>query len=366
MATLDQATWLDGTGTAQDGTTVVTDGANSTTVTADFTGSWVTDDPGGSGNDINSNFATGENTADFSFSNDVTNLSFSLDAVNASGSFNDGYRVLILDENGQPIPLSSITITQSSGGTINISQDANGNILIDPDTGIPNGLTFSTAGPVSQVIITSTPAPDGSTTGGSGISDFTFDVPPPPPCFARGTLIETLTGPVAVEDLRVGDLVLTKDNGEQPIRWVGGRHVPGSGNRAPIVFRAGTIGNDRDLVVSQNHRVLLTGWKAEMLFGEAECLVAAKSLVNDETIRLQPCEQVQYFHILFDRHEIVYSNGAATESFLPGNVGLNSLDKGLRAEILDLFPELEAQNNTPYPPARPLLNSREARALASF
>ncbi len=363
MATLDQAIWLDGTGTAQDGSTVVSDGANSTTITADFTGDWVSDNPGNSGADINSNFATTPNTADFSFSNPVNNLSFDLGGVNASGSFNDGYQILILDEDGNPIPLSEITITQSAGGTINITQDAAGNILIDPDTAIPNVLSFSTAGPVSQVIITSTPSPDGSSTGGSGIGDFSFDVPPPPPCFARGTMIETPDGPVAVEDIQAGDLVVTKDNGAQPVRWIGSRRVPGKGNRVPVVFQAGTIGNDRDLTVSQNHRVLLSGWKAEMLFGETECLVAAKSLINGETIYQRPCAEVEYFHILFDRHEIIFSDGAATESFLPGTVGLCSLDHDLRSEILDLFPELGASGSNSYSPARPLLKSFEAVAL---
>ncbi|WP_162932923.1 Hint domain-containing protein [Roseovarius sp. EL26] len=364
MATLDQSLWLNASGTAEDGSVIVNDGSSSTTVTADFTGIWSSDDPGGSGQDINSNFATSDRTADFSFSEDVENLSFTLNGVNAGGSFNDGYRVLILDENGDPIPFSSITVT-SSGSGVNISTNAAGEILIDPDTGFSRTLSFSVAGPVSQVVIVSTPSPDGTSTGGSGISDFTFDVPAPPPCFVTGTLIKTQSGLVAVEDLQIGDMVLTQDNGYQPVRWVGSRVVSGRGRFAPITIKKGTFSNDRDLKVSPNHRVVVSGWRAELIFGHFECLAAAKSLVNGDTICRTPCAAVTYCHVMFDQHEIIFSEGAATESFHISAASLDTIAPEARAEILALFPELNAQSVSCQHLAKPELKVFEAQLLSA-
>lgn len=101
-----------------------------------------------------------------------------------------------------------------------------------------------------------------------------FDVfsPDPPtfPCFAAGTLIETDTGPLAFEALRVGDLVRTLDNGLQPVRWLGQREVPGFGQMAPIEIEAGALGNWRRLVVSPQQRMLVGDWRTDMYFGDAQ------------------------------------------------------------------------------------------------
>ncbi|SLN72372.1 hypothetical protein ROA7450_04037 [Roseovarius albus] len=364
MATLDHSLWLNGSGTAVDGSVVVNDGSLSTTVTADFTGNWVSADPGNSGQDINSNFATSDRTADFSFSEDVENLSFSLNGVNASGAYNDGYRVLVLDENGDPIPAADITVTASGSG-INFTTNASGEIVVDPDTTSTRVVSFSADGPISRIVITSTPSPDGSITGGSGISDFTFDVASPPPCFVAGTMIKTQSGLVAVEDLQVGDMVLTQDSGYQPIRWIGSRAVSGRGRFAPIKITKDTFGNDRDLMVSPNHRVLVSGWQAEMMFGHYECLAAAKALVNGDTIYRTPCTEVAYYHVLFDQHEIIFSEGALTESFHISAVSLNTVASEARDEILALFPELIGQSVASHQLAKPELKVFEAQMLSA-
>ena len=160
-------------------------------------------------------------------------------------------------------------------------------------------------------------------------------------CFAKGTLIETPDGPRFVDTLRTGDLVSTLDHGPQPIRWIGSKSVPGTGANAPVRIAAGALGNIRPLVVSQNHRMLITGPAAELLFGEAEVLVAAKHLVNDRTIVIAPCPEVTYFHFLCDRHQIVFAEGCPAESLFPGAQTLGTVDPAARDEILTLIPELE-------------------------
>ncbi|WP_066705465.1 Hint domain-containing protein [Celeribacter ethanolicus] len=162
-------------------------------------------------------------------------------------------------------------------------------------------------------------------------------------CLARGTLIDTPEGPRFIETLQVGDRVHTLDHGPQEIRWTGSRRVAAKGALAPIRITAGTLGNLRDLTVSPNHRMLIRGPMAEMLFGERDVLVAAKHLVNDDTIRAVPGGQVEYFHLLLDRHEIIFAETCPTESLHPGQEALKAVDAAARAEILTLFPELETR-----------------------
>ncbi len=183
------------------------------------------------------------------------------------------------------------------------------------------------------------------------------------PCFTPGTLIATPEGPRPVEALAPGDMVLTRDNGPQPVRWAGRRAVGGRGDHAPVRFAPGAIGNDRELVVSPQHRVLVEGWRAELLFGADEVLVAARHLVNGDTIHRAPRDRADYIHILFDRHEIVTAEGVATESFHPGDYVLAG-DAAIRAELTTLFPELAAPGRG-WDTARPVLRRAEAALLAA-
>jgi hypothetical protein len=182
-----------------------------------------------------------------------------------------------------------------------------------------------------------------------------------PPCFVAGTLIATAEGAWPVEALEPGDLVETLDHGLQALHWTGQRVVAGRGDFAPIRIAAGALGNARDLYVSPQHRMLVTGWRAELFFGASEVLVAAKHLVDDRAIRPAPCSQVTYCHLMFDRHEVVRAEGAWSESFHPGDWMLQE-DAGLRTEVTALFPEL-GQAGRGWDTARTVLRRREARVM---
>ncbi|QUS37257.1 hemolysin (plasmid) [Falsirhodobacter algicola] len=193
-------------------------------------------------------------------------------------------------------------------------------------------------------------------------------------CFAAGTLIATPNGDVPVETLSVGDMVSTADGRAEPVRWIGSRRftaaqMEGNAGLRPIRIRAGALGASLpmdDLVVSPQHRVLVKSRIAANMFGTSEVLVAAKQLQGIDGI--DPAEdltEVEYFHFMFDRHEVVISNGAATESLHTGPEALKSLGPDALAEVFTIFPELrdtdtEAQREA----ARRLLNGREGRDLA--
>jgi hypothetical protein len=160
--------------------------------------------------------------------------------------------------------------------------------------------------------------------------------------------------------------VHTKDNGLQPIRWIGSRTVDAVGRFAPIEIAADVLGNDRPLVLSPQHRVMLGGWQAELLFGVPEVLVAAKHLVDDKRILRREGGTVTYFHMMFDQHEIVYADDVPCESFHPGHVGIAGMDDAQRDEIFALFPELEQDFSGFGPLARMGLKSAEGRLLSQM
>jgi len=194
------------------------------------------------------------------------------------------------------------------------------------------------------------------------------------PCFTAGTLIRTENGARPVETLSPGDLVETRDNGLQPLRWIGHKRL---GPREllkrpelhPILLPAGCLGDglpSRDLMLSPQHRVLLGGWQLQMHFGLDEALAPAHALVGKNGIaRLDGNRELVYFHIMFDRHEIVFSNDLASESFLVGDTIRDGMDRAQLDEILTIFPELADARGKDHPePAAPILRNYEAQVIS--
>ncbi|MEC7761255.1 MAG: Hint domain-containing protein [Pseudomonadota bacterium] len=192
-------------------------------------------------------------------------------------------------------------------------------------------------------------------------------------CFTPGTLIDTPDGARPVEDLAPGDLVVTGDGTARPIRWVGRRDLSDGfmatrPNLRPIRIRAGALGHGmpaRDLIVSPQHRVLIRSDIAERMTGSRQVLIAAARLTHMPGInRLNPRYGVTYIHIMFDRHEVVWSNGAATESFYPGPAALGGVEAACRDELFTLFPALAAPlPGSTVPPAFPIISDDRARQL---
>ena len=188
-------------------------------------------------------------------------------------------------------------------------------------------------------------------------------------CFTPGTFLVTARGKVAVERLAVGELVLTRDNGFQPIRWIGRRDLSAAELAAapqfnPVHIAQGAMGRglpERDMQVSPQHRMLINAPRAELLFGEPEVLAAALHLIGMPGVSRTAPDEVSYIHILFDEHQLVCADGAWSESFQPGQHSLAGLESGPRAEVLALFPGLTSGGG--YPAARMMLKSREVQLL---
>ncbi|MDU8944464.1 Hint domain-containing protein [Ovoidimarina sediminis] len=200
-----------------------------------------------------------------------------------------------------------------------------------------------------------------------GEKDFGTNPSPIIICFATGTIIDTDLGPTPVEALTVGTLVQTLDRGLQPVRWIGHRHLSRQDLRAfphlrPVTITAGALGGGlpwSDLTVSPQHRIRIADWRAELYFGEPEVLVPAKALIDGRTIVEADVEDVTYWHLLFDRHELLLSNGLPSESLHPGQMSLMALDD---IQNGTLPPDLAEPGR---PLARPALRVREARAVGA-
>lgn len=193
-------------------------------------------------------------------------------------------------------------------------------------------------------------------------------------CFTKGVLIKTITGEKPIETLRTHDLVLTMDNGYQPIRWIGSRKLGCDDlqrNPAfrPIRIKAGALGPalpQRDMLVSRHHRILSRSKIARNMFGCPEVLVPAKDLVFLAGID-EACDiaQVEYWHFMFDKHQVVYAEGAAAESLFTGPEALRAVGPDALREIYEIMPDLAvADLRVRGHLARPELTGRHARHLA--
>jgi hypothetical protein len=268
------------------------------------------------------------------------------------------------------------TITYWDGttatGTVRILQDGQGNLFVlpPPRSASQAEISAMTAKPIASIRINSVAQNDYVQ-----LETSRFGLPDDPsfPCFAAGTLIRTPSGDVAIETLRAGDLVLTADGAAKPLRWIGSRRL-GAANLAhnasirPIRIRANALGAGQpsiDLVVSPQHRMLIRSKIAQKMFAQSEVLVAAKHLCQIDGVAVaDDLEEVVYYHLLLDRHEIIHANGAATESLLTGAEAIEAIGSEALAEIRTVFPELSTADHDDAP-ARPLVTGRRGRQLAS-
>jgi len=191
-------------------------------------------------------------------------------------------------------------------------------------------------------------------------------------CFAGGTLIDTVDGPKPVQNLEPGDMIRTCDAGFQTLRSRISRLIPAAElasnpKLCPVRVRVGALGPgfpQRSLLVSQQHRILVRSPLVERMFGSDEVLVAAKKLIGLPGIELaQDVSTLEYHHLLLDRHEIIFAEGVATESFYYGKAAIGALSKDSLEEIQAIFPGLLPSTNEPQS-ARPIPSPKRQKRYA--
>ena len=214
-----------------------------------------------------------------------------------------------------------------TGGTLSNLGVANGDTLTVTDSGTAAG-----NGGIDSIIFAAAITP-GSFTVVNG------DTVQAVACFAEGTRIGTSRGAVAVEDLAVGDIVLTVDGHEEPIVWIGQRAVncdrhPRPETVWPVRVRAGAFGENvpmRDLYLSPDHAVFVN-----------DVLVPVKLLIDGTRVTQVKRDRVRYFHVELPRHEVILAEGLTVESYLELGDRANFNQHG-HGETIRLFPDFAAR-----------------------
>lgn len=159
--------------------------------------------------------------------------------------------------------------------------------------------------------------------------------------FHRGTRVTLASGAqMLIEKLEPGMMLLTRDNGPQPLRWIGRTVLRAHGAFSPVVIRAGVMGNEGDLVVGPHHRLFLYQRKRLPGTARAELLVQARHLVDDDAIYRREGGFAEYFSLVFDRHEIIYAEGLPVESLLVSEASIVRLPPELAEDVREAFPAL--------------------------
>ncbi len=335
------------------GSTGLTDGANSSTLTVDS-------DPqvffsGFAGGNLFVLRIPGPATSEVTFSTAVKNVTFEiLDLDSDEFFFDERVTVLAFDVNNNSVPVVFSNLGPFHVQTGN-SVEANGSVSGGVEgPGAPDSLTVSIAGPVSRIeVIFEGGLSSGANTGAIGFGDISGDIL----CLCAGTMIETPNGTTAVEDLSVGDTVLTKGNGPQRLRWVGSKTVDFTAQGAtaeklrPVRISAGALGQGlpaKDLLVSRQHRMLVSSKVSERMFGSPDVLVSAIKLAALPGIYVdEEITEVSYFHLLFDQHEVIFADGAPSESLFTGPEAIKAISEEAREEIFTLFPQVKRQGYAP-------------------
>ena len=250
-----------------------------------------------------------------------------------------------------------------------------------------NGSVLSFVSFDAQVTATQGPANGQTSTqiGSNGTDDtaslsskdgvnFVEDPNPSPgaPCFTSGTLILTDRGQISVQDIRSGDRVMTTGGNSEVVRLVLSRSLRQSDllktpELRPVCIMAGALGHGlprRDLMVSRQHRILVRSDIAQRMFDTRDVLVSAIRLTDLPGVHVN-CDatQVTYHHLVFDRHVVLFAEGAPSESLFTGPETLKSLPPEALHELLQLFPGLN--RNRDMDPAFYIPSGRRQKKLVA-
>lgn len=245
---------------------------------------------------------------------------------------------MVLYENNSPVADHSFLVEILDDGGSVIASHA---YVASNQSAVNVNFTFVPTSATSTLRITNTGATTSINTDGkvSAVSIL---------CFAAGTLIDTDLGPRPIEQLAPGDRVRVWSGGFRPVRLLlSSRKTAAQLQRhpglRPVVISADALGPglpERDLVVSRQHRVLVNSPIVARMFGRDEALVAACRLTSLPGVYLNETPQdISYFHLVLEDHDVVLANGLPCESFLPGREALRMLPPQARVQLNDSIRE---------------------------
>ncbi|UWR02641.1 Hint domain-containing protein [Ruegeria conchae] len=302
---------------------------------------------------------------------------------NPSVTITEGYQVEITDDDGLLEDPDGNGGQQFNTSTLP-NLDNSGNLQIFEGytatvSGAPVTYTLINFSGTQYIVVTSGDVEVGDVLTGNTLAQnpappVAYDSLPSFVCFTSGSYILTPSGRRLIEEIKVGDQVIVADGTSRAVRWVGRRWLSEADlhqtpKHCPIRISAGSLGPQtpsRDLLLSPQHRVVVSSPAMELHHSHSMMLATAKSLVNGKTINQLPPEGgVEYIHILFDQHELVNVEGLWSESFYPGDHTLDVMSVAVKEELFDLFPELQSGARGYGDTVLPVLRSFEVQILRS-
>lgn len=242
----------------------------------------------------------------------------------AASSFVNGSGQAIAGPNFSSANFLSLNGDPQNGYTLSSSNQASGpftqiDTLTTSTLGVPivrdnpDQIILNSNSSSRSYIFSNTPITPGQTFNFTATQgDFAYNAQTAP-CFRKGTLITTMSGPVPVELLRVNEPILTASGAFKPVKWIGSRTVDCSRHPQPervwpVRIRAGAFGSSlpgRDLWLSPDHAIFAEG-----------VLIPAQELVNGDAVVQVPVDEVSYWHVELECHDVIMAEGLPCESYL--------------------------------------------------
>ncbi|MGJ8617158.1 MAG: Hint domain-containing protein, partial [Sulfitobacter sp.] len=253
----------------------------------------------------------------------------------------------LTDGNGNPVTSSDIVVSDTNG-------DGTGDAVLT----FPTGESITLTGVLASQLDNTAALEAIGIPASTGV-----------PCFTAGTRIATPQGDVMVENLNVGDLVVTIEHGARPVRWIsktelGGQSLFLPSRSKPVQINAGAMGNCDPLLVSPQHCILMKDATQNR-----HVYVRAKHLALETPMAriVHTLRSITYVHVLLDQHASLVSNDIPSESFYPGHIALNTMSTFDRLRLCLLLPRLmqDPVGQAYGPRAAPLLSKPELGRLIS-
>ena len=258
-------------------------------------------------------------------------------------------------------PTYTIVFSGSDGNTYTLTSF---NFSPNTNNEVPDAVFWEGSIPPAGTVLTVTS--EINPTGGSSRDYATFVT-----CFCDDTWIETAQGPQAVQNLKDGDVLRTQDGRLKEVlrvfrRYISPRELRQNARLRPVRIMQGALGQGlpvRDTWVSRQHRICLSSPICRRMFGRDEVLVSAIKLTELPGVFVDTdISEVTYHHILMREHEIIFANGAATESLYLGAMTLAGLPDDAMREIRAIFPELDGTPDD-FPSSHVMPTGRQQRRL---
>ncbi len=190
-------------------------------------------------------------------------------------------------------------------------------------------------------------------------------------CFCAGTVILTPSGYCKIEDLALGDSVVTARGEVKPILWIGRTDVSveemqNDPSRRPVRIKANAISPAvpfADIYLSAQHRIVIEDPMAALLFSDYRVMVRATHLVGSTAEAVMPQSPVSYFHMLLDEHDMVIANGLETESFQPSLRNHLGLPSSMKNSFIAHVPQDHLHRLFQRPDAMSTLRAHEVDVL---